>query len=57
MKLTDEALRDMELAAAVRAAAHILSEAIEVAVKSGLIVAVEVSDEAPPRVEVVVDKG
>jgi hypothetical protein len=57
MNIPPEALRDMELATAVRAAADILNDAIEAAVKGGLIVAIETPDEVPPRVKAVVDKG
>jgi hypothetical protein len=57
MNLADEAGRDAELAAQVRAAAKILNETIEEAAAAGLIVNLEVREEEPPMVEVTVDKS
>jgi hypothetical protein len=63
MELSPEVRRDMELVAAVRAAADILNQAIEQAADAGLLVTVEVSSldmgepVRVPRVVVAVDKG
>jgi hypothetical protein len=56
MEFSEEARRDMELAAAVRAAAQILNDVIEAATDGGLIVTVELREEEPPRIEVAVDR-
>jgi hypothetical protein len=53
MELTEQARRDMELAAEVRAAAKVFNEILKRAAKAGLIVAIEVDeqehrDDAPP---------
>jgi 20S proteasome alpha/beta subunit len=63
MELSSGVRRDMELAAAVRAAAEILNHAVEAAADAGLLVTVEVSSldmgepVRVPRVVVAVDKG
>jgi hypothetical protein len=57
MELNAETLRDVELAAAVRAATQILNDAIEAATDGGLIVTVEMREEEPPRVELAVDRA
>jgi 20S proteasome alpha/beta subunit len=63
MELSSGVRRDMELGAAVRAAAEILNHAVEAAADAGLLVTVEVSSldmgepVRVPRVVVVVDKG
>jgi hypothetical protein len=64
MSLPADVRRDIRLAAAVRAAAHILNHAVQEAVDRGLMVTVDVRLQElqerrtrAPRVMVAVDKG